>query len=128
MGGLRDVHVVRRDDVAPIELPGGSWSRVILTEERVGSQTALGVSSFAPHTQTASLNHATDELAYVLSGHGELWLEDRVVPYGPESALFIPAGVWHVVANTGDEPVRMVFAFPGPDYPPTERRPAERHG
>ena len=126
MGGLTDVHVVRRDDVAPIDLPGGSWSRVLLTEERVGSQTALGYSSFAPHTQTASLNHATDELAYVLTGHGELWLEDRVVAYGPESALFIPAGVWHVVANTGDEPVTMVFVFPGPGYPPTERRPAER--
>ena len=34
MGGLSDVHVVRRDDVAPIDLPGGSWSRVLLTEER----------------------------------------------------------------------------------------------
>ena len=50
----------------------------------------------------------------------------EVVAYGPESALFIPAGVWHVVANTGDEPVTMVFVFPGPGYPPTERRPAER--
>lgn len=125
---MSGVHVVRRDDVAPIDLPGGSWSRVLLTRERVGSDTALGVSSFAPGTQTASLNHATDELAYVLSGHGELWLEDEVVPYGPESALFIPAGVWHVVANPGTEPVTMVFAFPGPDYPPTERRPGARPG
>ena len=41
-------------------------------------------------------------------------------------ALFIPAGVWHVVANPGTEPVTMVFVFPGPDYPPTERRPGTR--
>ena len=126
MGGLSGVRVIRRDDVAPIDLPGGSWSRLLLTGERVGSTTTLGVSSFALGTQTPSLNHATDELAYVLSGTGELWLEDEVVPYGPESALFIPAGVWHVVANTGTDPVRMVFAFPAPDYPPTERRPGER--
>ena len=99
---------------------------MLLTRERVGSDTALGFSSFAPGTQTASLNHATDELAYVLTGNGELWLEDEVVPYGPESALFIPAGVWHVVANPGTEPVTMVFVFPGPDYPPTERRPGVR--
>ena len=37
-------------------------------------------------------------------------------------ALHIPPGLWHAVANTGDEDVMMVFGFPYPDYPPTERR------
>ena len=122
MGRLSGVRVVPLDDVPPIELPGGSWSRVILTGDRVGSASALGFSSFAPGTATAMLSHETEELAYVLSGHGELRLDDGVVPYGPESALYIPARAWHAVANTGDEPVAMVFAFPHPDYPPTERR------
>ena len=104
MGRLGGVRVVPLGDVDPIELPGGSWSRVILTADRVGSASALGYSSFAPHTATAMLSHQTEELAYVLSGQGELQLEDEVVPYGPDSALYIPAGVWHAVANTGDEP------------------------
>lgn len=111
-------------DVAPIDLPGGSWSRVILTGERVGSGSALGCSSFAPHTATAMLSHETEELAYVLSGQGELQMDGGSVAFGPDSALYIPAGVWHAVVNTGDEPVSMVFAFPHPDYPPTERREA----
>jgi mannose-6-phosphate isomerase-like protein (cupin superfamily) len=111
-------------DVAPIDLLGGSWSRVILTGERVGSASALGCSSFAPHTATAMLSHETEELAYVLSGRGELRMDDGSVAFGPESALYIPAGVWHAVVNTGDEPVAMVFAFPHPDYPPTARREA----
>lgn len=110
--------------MAPIDLPGGSWSRVILTGERVGSASALGCSSFAPHTATAMLSHETEELAYVLSGRGELQMDDGSVAFGPESALYIPAGVWHAVVNTGDEPVAMVFAFPHPDYPPTARREA----
>ena len=88
----------------------------------MGSTTALGVSSFAPGTSTAMLSHEADELAYVVAGRGELRLEDGVVTYGPRSALYIPAGVWHAVVNTGDEPVSMVFAFPHPDYPPTGRR------
>jgi quercetin dioxygenase-like cupin family protein len=116
------VRVVPVEDVAPIELPGGSWSRILLTGARVGSATALGVSSFAPGTETAMLSHEAEELAYVLAGRGELRLEDEVVPYGPRSALYIPAGVWHAVVNTGEEPVSMVFAFAHPDYPPTERR------
>ena len=122
MGRLGGVHVVPLEDVPPIELPGGSWSRVILTGERVGSETALGFSSFAPHTATAMLSHQTEELAYVLSGKGELRMDDGSQPYGPGQALYVPAGVWHAVVNTGDEPVTMVFVFPHPDYPPTERR------
>jgi oxalate decarboxylase/phosphoglucose isomerase-like protein (cupin superfamily) len=44
------------------------------------------------------------------------------VPFGPGQALFIPARIWHAVANTGDEDVIMVFTFRYPDYPPTARR------
>jgi quercetin dioxygenase-like cupin family protein len=124
MGRLNGVAVVRLEDVPPIELPGGSWSRVLLTGQRVGSANALGFSSFAAGTATAMLSHATEELAYVLTGKGELRLDDDAVPYSAGSALFIPAGVWHVVANTGEEPMTMVFAFPHPDYPPTDRRPS----
>ena len=93
-----------------------------LTGERVGSGTALGFSSFAPHTATAMLSHETEELAYVVSGTGELRMDDGVAPFGPGSALYVPAQVWHAVVNTGDEPVTMVFVFPHPDYPPTDRR------
>lgn len=125
MGRLTGVRVVPLEDVPPIELPGGGWSRVLLSGERVASTSALGFSSFAARTSTAMLSHETEELAYVLTGEGELRLDDESVPYQAGSALFIPARVWHAVANTGDEPVTMVFAFPHPDYPPTERRPSE---
>ena len=63
-----------------------------------------------------------EEVAYVVSGSGELRLDDEAVPFGPDEALHIPAGTWHAVANTGSEDVVMVFGFPHPDYPPTERR------
>lgn len=111
--------------VAPIDLPGGSWSRLLLTGDSVGSTTTLGCSSFAPGTATAMLSHATEELAYVTSGLGELRLVDAVIRYAAGQALYIPAGVWHTVVNTGDEPLTMVFAFPHPAYPPTDRRPSQ---
>jgi quercetin dioxygenase-like cupin family protein len=106
-----------------VDLPGGSWSRVVLTGSRVASASSLGVSSFAAGTETAMLSHETEELAYVMAGEGHLRTEDGVVAYGAGDALYIPARVWHAVANTGREPLTMVFAFPHPDYPPTERRP-----
>ena len=117
------VSVVPLGEVEPIPLPGGSWSRMVVTGGRVrGAASSLGYSVFTPGTVLAPVRHETEEVAYVVRGTGELRLDEGAVPFGPDDALHIPAGVWHAVANTGDEDVVMVFGFPHPDYPPTERR------
>lgn len=117
------VTVVSVRDVEPIELPQGSWSRMLVTEARVGGNaSSLGYSVFTPGTGLAPVCHETEEVAYVVSGSGELRLDDGAVEFATGDALHIPAGVWHAVVNTGDEDIVMVFGFPHPDYPPTERR------
>ena len=115
---MGSVTVVSLDDVEPIELPHGSWSRMVAK----GDAGSLGYSVFTPGTVLAPVKHETEELAYVVAGSGELRLDDGAVPFRAGEALHIPAGVWHAVANTGGEDVVMVFGFPHPDYPPTERR------
>jgi quercetin dioxygenase-like cupin family protein len=112
------VSVVALDDVEPIELPQGSWSRMVVK----GEASSLGYSVFTPGTELTPVKHETEEFAYVVSGSGELRLDDETVPFHEGDALHIPAGIWHAVANTGDSEVVMVFGFPHPDYPPTERR------
>jgi quercetin dioxygenase-like cupin family protein len=120
---MSSVRVVDLEDVEPIPLPGGSWSRMVLNDRSLSGNTAsLGYSVFTPGTVTAMVSHATEEVAYVLSGSGELRLEDEAVPFAAGQGLFIAPGTWHAVANTGDSDVTMVFGFPHPDYPPTERR------
>jgi mannose-6-phosphate isomerase-like protein (cupin superfamily) len=124
MGAVdKSVRVVPLDEVEAIPLPKDSKSWMVLTGTTVpGTGNSLGYSIFKPGTVTTSVSHAVEELAYVLSGHGELRLDDGVVPFGPNKGLYIPAGVWHAVAVTGDEDVIMVFTFAYPDYPPTERK------
>ena len=117
------VRVLPLESIAKIELPNQSWSRMLVTEKTVaGNRGSLGFSVFTPGTTTAPVRHETEEFAYVVSGRGELRLDGETAPYKAGDALFIPAGVWHAVANTGNEDVVMVFGFPHPDYPPTERR------
>jgi quercetin dioxygenase-like cupin family protein len=117
------VSVVALDDVEPIELPQGSWSRMLVTSARApGNASSLGYSVFTPGTELTPVKHETEEFAYVVSGSGELRLDGETVPFHEGDALHIPAGIWHAVANTGDSEVVMVFGFPHPDYPPTERR------
>ena len=117
------VTVVPLESAEPIELPQGSWSRMLVTGAQVGGNaSSLGYSVFTPGTALTPVQHETEEVAYVVSGRGELRLDDGAVPFAGGDALHIPAGVWHAVANTGGEDVVMVFGFPHPDYPPTERR------
>jgi quercetin dioxygenase-like cupin family protein len=117
------VTTVQLADVEPIELPQGSWSRMLVTAARVdGNVSSLGYSVFTPGTVLAAVKHEVEEVAYVVAGYGELRLEDEAVPFREGDAVHIPAGVWHAVANTGDTDVVMVFGFAHPDYPPTERR------
>jgi quercetin dioxygenase-like cupin family protein len=87
-----------------------------------GQGISLGYSVFTPGTELTPVRHEVEEVAYVVSGAGELRLDGEAVPFRQGDALHIPAGTWHAVVNTGGEDVVMVFGFPHPDYPPTERR------
>jgi quercetin dioxygenase-like cupin family protein len=120
---VSEVSVVALDSVPDIELPNGSFSRMLVTAKRAAGATAsLGYSVFRPGTELGSVAHDTEEFAYVASGSGRLRLDDGDVEFRAGDALHIPAGVWHAVVNDGDEDVVMIFGFPFPDYPPTERR------
>jgi mannose-6-phosphate isomerase-like protein (cupin superfamily) len=127
---MSEVRTVTLEDVEPIPLPGGSWSRMVLNDRSLeGNASSLGFSVFTPGAVTAMVCHETEEVAYVLSGAGELRLDPaaeggggEVVRFSAGQGIFIPAGVWHAVANTSSEDVAMVFGFPHPDYPPTQRR------
>jgi mannose-6-phosphate isomerase-like protein (cupin superfamily) len=121
---VNGVAVISLAEVPPVELAGGSWSRVLVAEKTVGggNTSALGYSVFKPGTSTADLSHSVEELAYVVSGQGVIRLETGDVPVAAGQALYVPARLWHTVKNAGREDLVMVFSFPSPDYPPTERR------
>lgn len=121
--GKEEVRTISLDDVEPIPLPGGSWSKMVLNGKSLQrNASSLGYSVFTPGCVTAMVAHQTEEVAYVVAGSGELRVEGESVPFAAGQGVFVPAGVWHAVANTGAEDVVMVFGFPHPDYPPTERR------
>ena len=111
------------ESVDPIELPGGSWSRMLVTDQRVdGNVSSIGYSVFKPGSATTSVSHEAEEVAYVVSGSGRLETDEGEVRFAAGDALHIAPGTWHAVVNDSDADVIMVFGFPHPDYPPTDRR------
>ncbi len=115
--------MVSLEDVDPVPLPMGSWSRLLVTADTVeGNSSTIGYSIFKAGLVAADLSHSVEELAFVVSGRGVIRLEDDELGVRAGQALFIPARMWHTVVNDSDEDLAMVFSFPLPDYPPTERR------
>lgn len=128
MAAVEGVRVIRLDEIVPVDLPGDSWSKVLVSSSTVGTNEAcMGYSVFTPGMATDDLSHQVEELAYVVSGSGELRLRDGVVGVGEGSAIYIAPHVWHTVANTGTQDLVMVFAFTSPAYPPTEHAPSRGH-
>jgi mannose-6-phosphate isomerase-like protein (cupin superfamily) len=106
-----------------IELGHDSWSAVVVNDKTVeGNHASLGHSVFGAGFVSADLSHSVDELCFIVSGRGVIRLEDEEIEVAANDGLFIPAEVWHTVVNNSDEDLVMVFSFPWPDYPPTERR------
>src|ERR671935_276527 len=52
------------------------------------------IEDFTPGTALTPVKHETEEVAYVVSGSGELRLDAEAVAFGEGDALHIPAGTW----------------------------------
>jgi mannose-6-phosphate isomerase-like protein (cupin superfamily) len=125
MSGPR-TRAVPLEEIPRIQLRDDSWSAVVVSDKTVeGNHASLGYSVFGAGFVSADLSHSVDELCFIVSGRGVIRLEGEEVEVGANDGLFIPAEVWHTVVNNSDEDLVMVFSFPWPDYPPTERREAK---
>ena len=58
-------------------------------------------------------NHPdSDEILYILSGHGEQMVDDEsTFPVGPGQTVFIPKGAFHATVNTGWEPLVLLAIY-----------------
>jgi quercetin dioxygenase-like cupin family protein len=65
-----------------------------------------------PHSRLGWHTDATEETQYIVSGQGELQLEDGSKhPVGPGSVFVLPTPMRHDLVNTGSEPLKAVAFF-----------------
>jgi mannose-6-phosphate isomerase-like protein (cupin superfamily) len=79
------------------------------------TQTAgmtCGVTELGPGDWLGLHRHAPPEVYYVFAGAGILSLEGREIPVSAGSAVFIPGMAEHGIRQTGDEILRLFYAFP----------------
>jgi mannose-6-phosphate isomerase-like protein (cupin superfamily) len=79
------------------------------------TQTAgmtCGVTQLGPGDWLGLHRHAPPEVYHVFAGAGILSLEGREVPVSAGSAVFIPGMAEHGIRQTGNEVLRLFYAFP----------------
>ncbi len=71
-----------------------------------------GVTELGPGDWLGLHRHAPPEVYYVFAGAGTLSLEGREIPVSAGSAAFIPGMAEHGIRQTGNEVLRIFYAFP----------------
>jgi mannose-6-phosphate isomerase-like protein (cupin superfamily) len=98
----------------PGTLAGRSAARwkILITGERTASRGLVtGIAQLAPGAQLQPHHHEPEETYYIVSGQGEMEIDDDTTAVGPGCAIYIPANARHALRCTGSEPLFFVFAF-----------------
>jgi mannose-6-phosphate isomerase-like protein (cupin superfamily) len=88
-----------------------------------GDKIQLTVMSIQPGDDIGlEVHHGVEQFLRIESGQGLCQMgpsEDKLdfeAEVGADQAIFVPAGVWHNVTNTGDEPLKLYTIYGGPDH------------
>jgi mannose-6-phosphate isomerase-like protein (cupin superfamily) len=103
--------VIRRssDDAEPFTTADGSTIRVLLDREIARAQNqSLAEAELRPGEATQRHYHAaSEEIYFVLTGTGEMEVDDSRQQVRPGDAVLIPPGSWHQI-RARDGPLRFL--------------------
>jgi mannose-6-phosphate isomerase-like protein (cupin superfamily) len=95
-------------------------SKVLISEHTFGAkQISMGLNISEPGSGIPMHKHTVNEEAlFVLEGTGKLKCGDQETDLVPGTAFFSPLGVDHEVRNTGNVPLKILWAYapPLPDH------------
>jgi quercetin dioxygenase-like cupin family protein len=99
--------------VGGVDDPAVRWAGAFVAYGGHGTtQSSTIVYEIEPGGRLGWHTDATEETQYILSGSGELRLEDGTThKVGPGSVFVLPTPVRHDLANTGQEKLRAVAFF-----------------
>lgn len=87
--------------------------RVLISRDRTPTAALYtGLTEMAPGGWLGRHRHTATEVYHLIEGTGVVVLDGEEHPVTAGSAVFIPGDVEHGIRNTGEGPLRFVYAFP----------------
>ena len=105
--------IIRNTDVefAP-GMVENTLRRVLVNSERGAGATTLGELIMNPGTELPLHTHRIEETMIITRGIATLILGDETHTLKQGDVILAPAGIKHVLANRGDEPMGFLFFYP----------------
>ncbi len=105
--------IVDERDIQALNLPG-RMLRWVVTEQTTGAkQCSMAVIEVQPgqKVRPAHSHPKGEEVIYLLSGSGRVWIDGDVGPVHAGTAVLFPQGKPHMLQNTGDEVMKVACFF-----------------
>ncbi|MCC6125422.1 MAG: cupin domain-containing protein [Pirellulales bacterium] len=123
------MHIRNINGVPAFITKDGSEIRELLAHRNscIRNQT-LAEARLPPLGGTAPHRHRnTEEIYYILEGHGLMQIGDETCSVGPGDAIAIPPGAMHQITNTGNDPLKFLCCCaPGYEHEDTIMETAKR--
>lgn len=107
-------------------LPGAgvAWRTLLSADRSPTAGLTMGVAELEPAAPSPAPGHRhdADEAYYVIAGRGTVTIEGQPWSLSPGSGVFIPAGVRHVLHNTGKEVLRVLYVLAADSFDDVEYR------
>ena len=92
---------------------GGGIAQMILDRRVLKEIGFLAIAQLAPGKQLEAHVDPMEEIYFIMSGEGEMTLDDETRHVVPGDAIWIPTGSCHSLTNTGNEDcIILVVAAP----------------
>lgn len=87
------------------------WSKSLVGTDQIPTTNGfnLGVAEYHATDFSQVQVHDDQEALYIVSGEGEIKLDDEVLPLKPGTAVYVGPGVSHSTRRTGDAPVKVIY-------------------
>jgi mannose-6-phosphate isomerase-like protein (cupin superfamily) len=109
--------IVNRASATVVKTRHGSELRPLMDRTTSGiTQCSLAEEVLPPgRAVTPHLHHELEEIYYILEGSGVMTVGDEQCEVADGDAIFVPRNQRHSLANTGDQPIRLLVAC-GPAF------------
>ncbi len=105
--------VVRRATFHFADLPGRRSADPLVAVDSASSVRFVTL-GFDP-ARTAHRHPHSEEVIFVVTGRGHVWLEGERLPVGPGDVVHVPRGFAHATVPDRDSAMELLCFFPHPD-------------
>lgn len=105
--------IVNETDIPALDLPGRMLRWVVTGETTGAKQCSMCVIEVQPgqKVRPAHSHPNGEEVIYILSSTGRVWIDGEIGPVQPGTAVLFPQGKPHMLQNTGNEVMKVACFF-----------------